>query len=507
MVPPPPPVQAGRFKPRVPRKKPTAVSVSVAAPSATNANAASSSSSGRSPRSGGGRGGRGGRGGGRGGRGRGRGRGRIPLPKGQVFFTGNATRQEGAGATGPGMAMAATLEASKNDKKGSSFIAPGLDGSVLMPGMSSLSMKASGAGRLGEGEEVVVGEIAGGGVGSKDQMTDGPEGILARTKLGEGGTFGDEEDIDDGHLEPGNEGAYTFDSDSSAEHTEQKLRRAKQKEKARYQRGGGPMEPYQLPFPIPKPTSHLIPRQVMYECQETTLQKEHEDEKIMKRKKRLQQQQKDRSAGRRIIKDDSDSDEDNNNAQTKPNLIIHEEGQDPPLYSPFLPTTTTTAHASSADITSTSFVEQRKERDSWMLFKFPTRLPRIHPQSTISGMVYKSEKMAEEAIINSILATEGGGGDGMDTDMDMGHDESDNPNADKEQMAQMVAAQTAAETAANLITSKNRSGGRGEGYDDTLKDIAAGRYGKIVIYKSGKMEFVMGDGESDKSDEVGPCQT
>lgn len=155
----------------------------------------------------------------------------------------------------------------------------------------------------------------------------------------------------------------------------------------------------------------------------------------------------------------------------------------------------------SQDTQTTSFTEQRKERDSWMLFQFPTRLPRIQPQSTLSGMALSSETLAEEAVWNSLTNQQS--------------DTTSSYNQEDEQLAQIVAAQTAAQTAKELLDQTQKSSSNPlkpipsstststskEGYDDTLKDVAAGKYGKIVCYKSGKMELVVGE-ESDTSDEI-----
>ena len=46
------------------------------------------------------------------------------------------------------------------------------------------------------------------------------------------------------------------------------------------------------------------------------------------------------------------------------------------------------------------------------------------------------------------------------------------------------------------------SAGSSSGYDDTLKDSAAGRYGKIVVYKSGKAFLIVGGGGDSKTPPV-----
>ena len=124
-------------------------------------------------------------------------------------------------------------------------------------------------------------------------MEDGPQGILARTKLGES-MFDDEED----NNAPVNAAAYTFDSDSSDEvYVRSKQKRWIQQQQQHNKRGSKDnssksIEPHQLPFPIPRAVSNTVPRQVMYECQESTILKEFQQEKAQKHKKRLQKKGK-----------------------------------------------------------------------------------------------------------------------------------------------------------------------------------------------------------------------
>lgn len=111
---------------------------------------------------------------------------------------------------------------------------------------------------------------------------------------------------------------------------------------------------------------------------------------------------------------------------------------DPPYYAPFLPS-------------STSRDEKFKESKFWMLFKFPTRIPPLDTDSSLQGRKMKSNVNAEEEVENGT----------PDTALFAGSDE----RAPSTQ------------------------------YDDAMKDIAPGRYGKIVIYKSGKAVLVIGENE------------
>merc|ERR1740124_847684 len=80
-------------------------------------------------------------------------------------------------------------------------------------------------------------------------------------------------------------------------------------------------------------------------------------------------------------------------------------------------------------------------------------------------------------------------------------DSDKNVNAEEEEeLAKMVAAQTTASLLANSNSSTTAATRRAaEGYDDTLKDVASGRYGRILVRRSGKMEFVLG-GNGDGND-------
>ena len=101
--------------------------------------------------------------------------------------------------------------------------------------------------------------------------------------------------------------------------------------------------------------------------------------------------------------------------------------------------------------------------NSWFLMKFPTRLPHMDASSSSynatkkrTGRV-KSEFLDEGDILSDFA------GSGSHTD-------------------------TSAPAEAGSLTSGPL------GYDDTLKDAAAGRYGKIVVRKSGKTELIIGGG-------------
>jgi len=129
---------------------------------------------------------------------------------------------------------------------------------------------------------------------------------------------------------------------------------------------------------------------------------------------------------------------------------------DPPLKSPFL------------DLESVSDQLKQSETNSWFLMKFPTRLPHL---DTSSSSANSSKSTA--AVIKSELSEES----------------SARPDVVGSSDASMVSS-TSAGAAASSASSSGALG-----YDDTLKDAAAGRYGRIVVRSSGRTELVIGGGE------------
>lgn len=130
---------------------------------------------------------------------------------------------------------------------------------------------------------------------------------------------------------------------------------------------------------------------------------------------------------------------------------------DPHLQSPFL------------DLESVSDQLKQLETNSWFLMKFPTRLPHL---DTSSSSANASKSTA--AVIKSELSEKSG--------------------ARPEAVGSSDNASMASSTSAGAAASAASSSGA-LGYDDTLKDAAAGRYGRIVVRRSGRTELVIGGGE------------
>ena len=112
------------------------------------------------------------------------------------------------------------------------------------------------------------------------------------------------------------------------------------------------------------------------------------------------------------------------------------EDSDSPLRQPFL------THGA-------SFEEKSRESKSWMLFKFPTRIPAVEKPSIMAqNVTVKIEQT-------------------LDSDMNP-QEVNANPYSNGE----------------HIVSSST--------FDDNFKHIPAGYYGKIVMYKSGKTFLVMG---------------
>lgn len=418
-----PPSQAGRFKPRKPAsRKPATAIARPANADATPKPGGEAGSSGRGndgPLS---------RGQGRG-RG-GRGRGRFAVPKGQVFFTGSAA----ARAPGDNTNTASTAKTSVSSHNVTDSIAnqdiviiPGMGSSTRARGNTKASsdvgktaqerMLASALARSGEGEEVIVGEMEeGSGVGDGKKK----RGILESAPDDEFRSSIFDNDEGD-HVElPAD--AFTYDSDSSTDGDAKRATHMLNERKRKDNRARIPLQPQQLPFPPTRKTgSDEV--EYLYKCQ-------------------MQSSNTDGNEG-----------------------VSEFSSSDPPLRTPFINHEKATA-------------EQRKEEQlSWMIFKLPTRLPRLIPHCTLSGKATKTEPGSHTAVASpDVIKSETDLGDLSSPDAILSSSMPDTTHA-------TAVDQTAV------------------GYDDTLKDAAAGRYGKIIVHKSGKAYLIVG-GEDSKTPQV-----
>ena len=120
---------------------------------------------------------------------------------------------------------------------------------------------------------------------------------------------------------------------------------------------------------------------------------------------------------------------------------------DPPLQSPFL------------DLETVSDELKQMESNSWYLMKFPTRLPHLDISSSSRKKVAAIKKEINEAQSNN--KPDVVGSSSIDTNM-------------------------TGEVGTLSISQSTL------GYDDALKDLPSGRYGRIVVRKSGKSELIIG---------------
>lgn len=139
---------------------------------------------------------------------------------------------------------------------------------------------------------------------------------------------------------------------------------------------------------------------------------------------------------------------------------------DPEVTSPFL------------DWSAPSTREDMKfaERNSWFLMKFPTRLPHLDHGSLVGSASSKS--LQQQQI----------GGDGL-VKSEFNEDglEVVGSNAEIGDASNLASVSLGLGEISNVVGS-----GGPLRYDDTLKEISAGKYGKIVVYKSGRTELVVG---------------
>mmetsp|Transcript_16494 Transcript_16494/g.34715 ORF Transcript_16494/g.34715 Transcript_16494/m.34715 type:complete len:497 (-) Transcript_16494:591-2081(-) len=454
-----PPSQAGKFKPL---KRPTRKSLP--APSSATASASSSATAGERGRSSldgrtvtagrggdgpGGRSGRrsvgrgGGRSGGRGGRdgrGRGRGRGRggrggrFIVPTGAAFFTGESIGSQQPGV-GSGVSMSiggASHEMPRENVK----MGAGTDGAVFMPGSSGrASMAMGGAGGIGgPGGRVARSAAESMAAAARAKAGEGEEIIVAEMMDLEADDDDDEagkkKSVLDGPSRSGLPSLFD-DEDQKQEST---------------------ME-------------HGVSDAFLYDSDSSA------EERKSRRKKMqggngdfrmppsqlpfpISSNQTSMYDCQEVTDDDEKkmSDADAQAAVTTTTAKL----SDPPLHSPFL------------DLESVSEELKQIETSSWFVMKFPTRLPHLDTSS--------SSASAAVELIKSNLPEESGAV----------------PDAAKS--SNNITADGVGSMASSAPSSSLPSESGHMGYDDTLKDSAPGRYGRIEIRRSGKTELVLGGG-------------
>ncbi|KAL9190486.1 hypothetical protein ACHAXT_007697 [Thalassiosira profunda] len=113
---------------------------------------------------------------------------------------------------------------------------------------------------------------------------------------------------------------------------------------------------------------------------------------------------------------------------------------DPPVKSPFL------------NLNAASEEEKKKEAEAWFLMKFPTRLPQLDANSTTAASSKRTAVKSEFGAESELGSAHTDAGEGASS--------------------------------------------RPLGHDDALRHAVPGRYGRIVVRRSGRTELVLGGGES-----------
>jgi hypothetical protein len=289
--------------------------------------------------------------------------------------------------------------------------------------------------RLGEGEEMIVGELEGDGIGDTKLRKEKASGLDGEERKYPSRFEKEEEeeaDLDISH--------YTYDSDSSGDGDVKRTQQATKAQKGRQpgRHGAGPvvLQPKQLPIPPPTTPGAKTPT-YLYDCQEKK----------------------------------------NNQALESNDATPHNEYKlnDPPFEPPFL------------NVAESDLAAIRQEQSSWILMKFPTRLPNLHTDSTISGQRAKAQQQSSMAA---------GFVDLDDPHLELPMDtQMEEPTPDPVSSISNPTLNFPTNTPAPGVGGGgggNPDASESYGYDDTLKDASAGRYGKIVMYKSGKAYLVVG---------------
>ena len=118
------------------------------------------------------------------------------------------------------------------------------------------------------------------------------------------------------------------------------------------------------------------------------------------------------------------------------------------------------------------------ERSSWFLMKFPTRLPHLDGGSLSGGVTTQNNQQSVPIGGVAVKSENAEGLEVVDGNTEVGD--------------------TANSTTAWGGDTGHVGGSAGPvGYDNTLKDILPGKYGKILVHKSGRTELVVGGHNGD----------
>jgi len=380
------------------------------------------------------------------------------MPHGRAYFTGDQAKDDaqagraggGAAAAPAGAASTATASASTAAAASSSsarIIRPGASRSRSATGPRRAGGRNVGAG-LDEGEETVLGEIEGGGVGGAGLAEQGGSGSKAKSSLmGKSGkkkssrSAGGDDLVDTDEEEgeasarpskvaargtrrttaaafDGGENVYTYDSDSTEDDNGGNVSGS-----------GQPAWSSHAParLPLPPPRAYGGHQHINYVCQ-----RDAQNGSISAAAAAAPGPPVPDAVGSSLAEEKKG--EDNHGDMV---------GEETPA-----PVFLNLATASAQD--------RQIETDTWTVFKLPTRLPRFAPTAGV-----KSEH---------------GGDAAMPMKMD--------PDAQSQPEQQQRYPGAPAPV--------------GNRFDDSLRTAPAGRYGKIRIHRSGKAVLVIGEGTAEE---------
>lgn len=381
------------------------------------------------------------------------------MPRGRAYFTGDQAK-DGAQPAGGAPAAAAPASASTSAASASASTAAAPSTRVIRPGASRSKSPAGGPRKTGgrnsgagldEGEETVLGEIEGGGVGGAGltgETSQAKSSLLGKKKKSSRSAAGGDGDGDDlvdtdeegeksapSRVKPrgsrgtaastsfvSGEDVYTYDSDSTEDGGDDSA-------------SGRPVWSHHAParLPLPPPRTYGGHQYLNYDCQREAAAQNNSSSI--------------NPAGAGAASAAAPAGPPIPDAVGS-SLVEEKKGEDgqddmvdantpAPV---FLNLATASAH------------DRKIEADSWTVFKLPTRLPHIAATAGI-----KSEF-------------------GSDSMMPMKMDPDEQQQPDQPQRYPGAPAPV------------------GNRFDDSLRTAPAGRYGKIRIHQSGKAVLVIGEG-------------
>ena len=376
------------------------------------------------------------------------------MPRGRAYFTGDQAKdgaQPAGGAAVPASASASAASASTATVSSTRVIRPGASRSKSPTGPRKTGGRNAGAG-LDEGEETVLGEIEGGGVGGAGlagETSQAKSSLLGKQKKkssrsdGGGGDGDDLVDTDEegersarsrvsargsrgaaaSTMFVGGDDVYTYDSDSTDDGGDDRT-------------SSHPIWSHNAPARLPLPPPRIFGghQHFNYDCQREAAQINTTSKSAAGAATAAAAAAA--PAGSPVPDAVGSSLAEEKKGDDGQGNMVDEDAPAPV----FLNLATANAQ------------DRKIESDTWTVFKLPTRLPHIAPKASV-----KSEL----------------GGDVM---MPMKMDPDEQQHAEQPQRYPGAPAPV------------------GSRFDDSLRTAPAGRYGKIRIHQSGKAVLVIGEG-------------